>query len=396
MKTYNIKLEFKNQEDKNRIINTFKIHRSIWNYLSEYVFRTQITLSSKILHEKTYYKCREQFPNAPSQIIIRAREDVVSTFKSLRSNGFLKNIKSNPNKKNLSIRLDKRLFTIKGNSIKITTMGKKAFCTFTPYPKFQELMQKYPICDPLIFVRDNAIWLSVTFNDSVLPLSENYCIGVDLGINRTAVTSEGLMIVDKNYLSQRRKARYLKRELNSAKKENIHQDKKGNSARKHLKKIRSYEKNLSKNYIHNVVNKILKTNANTIVIEDLSAIKKESKGKGFNNRQSQVPYFMFKQIISYKAQALGKRVETVNPAYTSKDDFRGLERGKRVGCRYYASDGLVLDADLNASINIAQRWTKSVKRTTQSELPISFMFPSDGRYKLNGQVPVNEPNVLCL
>jgi len=388
MKTYNIKLDFESQEDKNRLMDTFKIHQSIWNYLSEYVFKTQLKLSGKLLHEKTYHKCRKLFPDSPSQIIIRAREDVISTFKTIKANKH--KIESAPIKKKFSIRLDKRLYTIKGNSIKLTTNGKKALCTFKPYPKFKELSTKYPICDPLIFVRDNQIWLAATFNNPISPLLDNYCIGIDLGIKRTATTSEGVIVIDKNYLKQRRKIRYLKRCLNSAKKKAIHKGKKGNSARKHLKKIRRHEQNLSKNYMHHVTNKVLETQANAIIIEDLSKIKNKNRGKRFNNRQSQVPYFMFKQILTYKAQALGKRVETVNPAYTSKNDYRGIEIGIRKGCRYYASDGKVFDADLNASINIANRWANKVK------LPVSFVEPLDGKYKLNGQVPVNEPNVLCL
>jgi len=386
MKTYNIRLEM-NQEDKDRLIETFKIHQDIWNYLSEYVFRTQIKLSGKILHEKTYHKCRKLFPDSPSQIVIRAREDVISTFKTIRSNKH-KLIKP-PVKKSFSIRLDKRLYVLKGNSIKLTTNGKQALCSFSPYPKFQELLSKYPICDPLIFVRNNEIWLSVTFNNPIVPLPDNYCIGVDLGIKRTATTSEGEIIIDKNYLKQRRKVRYLKRQLNSKKKENIHKEKKGNSCRKHLKKIKKHEENLSKNYIHNVVNRILKTGANTIIIEDLSEIKSKDKGTRFNNRLSQVPFFMLKQILTYKAQALGKRVETVNPYNTSKDDYRDLPKGIRKGCRYYTSDKKVFDADLNASINIAKRYCIKVK------LPISFIEPIDGKYRLNGQGPINDLKVLC-
>lgn len=388
MKTYNIKLNFSCQKDKDRLMETFKIHQSIWNYLSEYVFSHKEKLTGKMLHERTYHKCREIFPESPSQIIIRAREDVISTFKTIKSNKH--KLQSYPVKNNLSIRLDKRLYTIKGNSIKLTTNGNKALCSFNPYPKFQELMQTFPICDPLIFVRDNQVWLAVTFNDNKIPLPDNFCIGVDLGIKRTATTSEGNIIIDKNYLKQRRKMRYLKRLLNSKKKQNIHSGKKGNSCRKHLKKIRRKEKNLSKNYIHHVANKVLDTEANTVVIEDLTKIKKKNKGKKFNNKLSQVPFYMFKEILSYKAQALGKRVETVNPAYTSKDDYRGIKKGKRVGCRYYASDGKVLDADLNASINIAKKYGNKVK------LPVSFVEPLDGFYRLNGQAFVNKPNVLCL
>ena len=387
MKTYNVKLKFQSQNDKIRLIDTFKIHQSIWNYLSQYVFDKQTKLSGKILHEKTYHKCRKLFPEAPSQIIIRAREDVISTFKTIKSNKH--KLEKAPKKTNLSIRLDKRLYTIKGNSIKLTTNGKKALCTFSVYPKLQELMNKYPICDPLIFAKKNEIWLAITFNNPVIALPDNFCIGVDLGIKRTVATSEGLLISDKTYLKQRRKIRHIKQQLNSKKKHNIHNGKKGNSARKHLIKVRNRERNLSKDYIHNCVNKVLKTKVNIIVIEDLSKIKSENKGKRFNNRNSQVPYFMFRQILEYKAQALGKRVETVNPAYTSKDDHRGIEKGIRKGCRYYASDGKVFDADLNAAINIANRWSIKTK------LPVSFIDPLDGRYKLNGQAPVNEPNVLC-
>ena len=59
--------------------------------------------------------------------------------------------------------------------------------------------------------------------------------------------------------------------------------------------------------------------------------------------------------------------------------MNGIEKGKRVGCRYYASDGKVLDADLNASINIAKRYGE------KHELPISYIFPSDGNIELNRQ-----------
>ena len=374
-------------------METFKLHQSIWNYLSNYVLENKLEISAKILHDQTYYRCKTKFQEAPSQIIIRAIADVIATFKTIKSNK--QELEKAPEKKNLSIRLDKRIYVLKDNSIKLTTSGKQVRCTFNPFPKFQELRNKYRICDPLIFVKNNEVWLAVSFDNETNRLPDNYCIGVDLGIKRTATTSEGILIVDKIYLKQRRKVRYLKRQLNSKKKENVHAGKKGNSARKHLKKIRHYERNLSKNYINNVVNKVLQTEANTIVIEDLSKIKSKDKGSSFNNRQSQVPYYMFRQILNYKAQALGKRVETVNPAYTSKDDCRDIERGIRKGCRYYASDGKVLDSDINASINIAKRYVEYYNKHNQKKLPISFIKPIDGLCGLNGQGAINHPIVLC-
>ena len=200
-----------------------------------------------------------------------------------------------------------------------------------------------------------------------------------------AVTSEGKIISGNKYLETKRRLRYLKRCLQSKKKTRT---KKSDSARKHLKKVKNKEKNFSKNYIHHLANELLKTESNVLVLEDLSSIKKENKGTRFNNRLSQVPFYMLKQILTYKAQALGKRVETVNPYNTSKDDYRDIEKGRRIGCRYYASDNVVLDADLNASINISKRWGN------KNKLPVSFVFPSDGKYGLNGQGVCQPPNRL--
>ena len=80
----------------------------------------------------------------------------------------------------------------------------------------------------------------------------------------------------------------------------------------------------------------------------------------------------------------GKIVVTVDPAYTSKNDYRGLERGVRRGCRYYASDGNIYDADWNASINIARRYSQR-KEVKGVKLPVSFSMPIDGRLNLMGK-----------
>jgi IS605 OrfB family transposase len=396
VRTYNVKLIFENDEDKQNLIEIFELHKNIWNYLSEYIYKKQIKLSSKILQEQKYHQCRKAFKKAPSQLVVRAMHDVVSAFKSIKSNK--QEITQAPLKKNLSIRLDKRLYTLKNDSVKLTTCGKRIICKLKQYDKVKELIQKYNICDPLIFVRNNEVFIALTFDNPEPIHNPNQCVGVDLGLNRIAVTSEGKIIKGKEFLREKRKIRYLKRCLNHAKK---CKTKKTDSARKHLRKVKNREKNISKNYIHHLANELLKTKCNTIVLEDLSSLKKTDKGRHQNSRLSQVPFYILLMVLSYKAQALGKRVETVNPAYTSKDDFRSIERGKRVGCRYYASDKKVLDADLNASINIANRYARKVK------LPVSFVFPSDGKYKLNGQASVNKPsesfgeisnstNVLCL
>ena len=100
-----------------------------------------------------------------------------------------------------------------------------------------------------------------------------------------------------------------------------------------------------------------------------SRTKEGYKRAKHNNALSQVPFYMFKQIMAYKAPLSGKTVETVSPVYTSQMDHRtGKRDGVRRGRRYVCCDGVVFDADWNASINIGQR----------SNHPVSSVAPQDG------------------
>lgn len=382
MKTYNIQLKFESEEEKQLLLDTFTVHKDVWNYISKFVFKNELKPWSKDVHNATYHKCRTKFPTAPAQIVIRAREDVVANYKTIRSN---KNkLKTSPIKTNLSIRLDKRLYKLEKSQITLTTVGKRITCKLKLFKKLEELF-KYEVKDPLIFVRKHKVYLALTFDTPEPIFNPNHCVGVDLGLNRIAVTSEGKIISGSDYIKQKRKIRYLKRCLQRKKKTLT---KKTDSARKHLKKVKHHEYNFSKNYIHHLSNELLKTNSNTLVLEDLSSLKDKNKGRHQNNKLSQIPFFMLLNILTYKAQTLGKRVVTVNPAYTSKDDYRGITKGVRKGCRYYASDGKVFDADLNASINIAKRWGD------KNKLPVSFVEPIDGFYGLSGQGVCQPPERL--
>ena len=141
--------------------------------------------------------------------------------------------------------------------------------------------------------------------------------------------------------------------------------------------MKQKEKNKNKNQTHLIANEILKTNCDTIVLENLKGIK--AKKHKFQNKHSiaQVPLFELRRILTYKAENTGKTVTLVSPAYTSQiDSFSGIKEGVRRGCRFYAKSGIVYDADLNAARNIGNR----------SKLPVSY-----GNI-LDGQASVNTPN----
>jgi IS605 OrfB family transposase len=377
--TYNIRLLTQSEDDHNLLLSTLIEHQNIWNHLSKWVYQTKL-VDKKRIHDDNYHQCRKLFPDAPSQVIIRAKDSVYATYKALKTSKTLSQLEEPCQQTNLSIRLDKRLYTfLDGNRIKLTTTGKRIICSYQPYDKFKKLFSKYSSCDPLVFVRDNQFWLSVSFEVPEPTFVENTCIGVDLGERRFAVTSEGLALTDKDFLQQKRRLRYRKRILHS----NV--DKRHScSGRRKLRKLARKERNKNRNLSHHLANKILETSSNTIVLEDLSNLKKKNlkktnykKSKSSKNRLSQVPFRMLRDILTYKAPLKGKRVVTVDPYMTSQRDHRGLVKGERRGCRYYASDHKVFDADWNAAINIAHVFSDGQKKNG-IEHPVSFSFPFDG------------------
>lgn len=395
MITYNIELNFENLNQKDHWLNLLEKSTEIFNYISPIVKKENIKPSIKIVHDRCYYEVRDKFPEIPSQIIIKIEQEVVATYKSINSKVRKKLQKETDTvvtKKNLSLRLDKLLVSnLSKNSIKLSSgeKGKRLEVKLNLYSKVEELFDNYTYHDPLIFYKDGRFFLSITFDVPEYEVDSNNesILGVDLGVKRIASTSDGKIIKGKEYLKERRKIRYLKRQLQS-------KAKKGSkTAKRHLKKLKRKERNLSKNFCHEVANEILNTDKNVIVLEDLTKIKQTTskteegyKRKKHNNRLSQIPFYTLKEILIYKAPLKHKRVETVNPAYTSQIDYRtGNKDGIRKGCRYYTIDGLILDADVNAACNIAQRYSKH---------PLSFETAYDGSYKPKRQVSVNKPYVV--
>lgn len=393
MKTYNVELQFPDPQSKQDWVSFLEMDRVLFNEISQIIFNEKLPLSLKILHDRCYYKLRERYPSHSSQMIIKAEQAALQNYKTVRTlikRGLQKELQQPIEKKNLSMRIDKAIyskFSKESISLISSVKNKRSTVSLNLYPKIEEIFTQFKTKDPLIFERDGKLFLSIPFEtpEIAVPKSKETILGVDLGIRRIAATSDGLIIESKNLLKQKRRIRYLKRSL---------QSKGTKSAKKRLRKVRKHEGNISKNFAHHVANEILKTDKTVIVLEDLTKIKQStSKLKnGFkrtkhNNQISQIPFYLLKEILTYKAQALGKRVETVNPAFTSQDDYRGLERGERKGCRYYAVDGRVLDADGNAACNIALRYSKH---------PLSFLPAIDGSYKPKRQGAVNHPIVSIL
>lgn len=384
--TYNIKLNFENKEDRSFWLNLLNEEKDMFNFASKEVYNKKPKINQKDIADLIYYPIRNKAKFLNAQCVCKIEREIVSTFRAIKSNKH--NIKSAPEKKNLCMRLDKRLYS-KFNKNGIYLISNKSMkrckASLLLYPKIEDLFNNYTLADPLIYYKNDEFYLAVPFKIPEKVLQNNDTLGIDLGCRRLVTTSNGEAIKSTDYLRQKRKIRYLKRILNS-KKKNSH------SAITKLKKLSKKEHNYSKQYIEKTVNYILKnTKESNIAIEDLTKIKKKTYKKygTHNNRISQIPFYMFKQILSYKATLYGKEVKTVSPAFTSKLDCTTNKLdGKRQGCRYYSVKGYVLDADWNAAINIKNRAENIKHLISYDKLPL------DGCLNiLNKQVAVNQPIV---
>ncbi len=391
MKTIPVKLNC-SSEDKEYYLTILKQKQECFNYLSTELFKLDWKkyLTVKKIQDKFYYKLKEQFPHLLSQIIIKVEQEIIATYKTIKSNKH--HIEEAPIQKNLCLQLDKRLYSnLTKTSICLPgEKGKKRKPTeFCLYNRAKDFLEHNTPHDPKLYVKNNELYIAIPF-DVYTPASSNEeLLGIDLGIRCIASCSDGRVYKCNDFKKQKRKLKYLRRCL---------QKKGTKSSYRHLKKNARKIANYSKDYIHKLSNELLKTDKDIIVLEDLKQIKENTKyHKGTKVKRTthnrifgDIPIYQLTQLITYKASHLGKMVVTVNPEYTSQNDCRGLEQGKRQGRRYYGIDGVQLDADINASVNIANKYLFNNQILT-SKHPVSY--PEMVTY-FTGRLPINQPIVI--
>lgn len=125
MISYNTQLLSSNQEDLNDLKQLLEYHKVAFNVASKEQYG-QTKNSIVLLHAKAYSQIRTLHPTIPSQVVIRAEQECLSSYRAAKSNKH--KLKKPIEKKNLSMRLDKRLYSKSKTdkySINITTINKR-------------------------------------------------------------------------------------------------------------------------------------------------------------------------------------------------------------------------------------------------------------------------------
>lgn len=180
----------------------------------------------------------------------------------------------------------------------------------------------------------------------------NRQVGIDLGVKDFVITSDGFVFENKHFFKkEEKKITKLQRQLSRKVKGSNNR----NKQRIRLVKVHEKLTNKKENYIHQVVNEILKS-YDTVFMEDLNVqgmLRNHSLAKAIQ----EVGFYRFKEILQNKALVNGKKVVFIDRFYPSS---------KTCSCCGYKKKDLKLrdrswtcpecgehhDRDINASKNI--------------------------------------------
>ncbi len=98
-------------------------------------------------------------------------------------------------------------------------------------------------------------------------------------------------------------------------------------------------------------------NYGVFALENLRGIRNKRTSKIFNRIRSNWSYFQFRQLLTYKAENIGKSVVLVDPRYTSQRCSKCgyvAKTNRNKGIFHCKSCSFHSSSDLNASYNISQ------------------------------------------
>lgn len=254
--------------------------------------------------------------------------------------------KTKPIFKSNSIELDQRFIDIQFDNntfdiwVRLSSLGNKLQLKLPSkkHKHFNNLYNNFSIKKSCKLRKiNNKFYLDIYFekNKPVKKANGNI-LGVDIGYKKLIATSEKQTIgkdfeIIYNKISRKRQgSKAFKRSL-------IERD----------------------NKINEVINKELNLeNVKELVVENLKSVKKDSKGKirkSFNNKLQRWSYPKVLAKLSMICEEIGIVFTKINPAHTSQTCSKCgvVDKANRKGEVYRCACGNLMDADVNAAINIS-------------------------------------------
>ncbi len=360
------------------------LYQTMQQYTASFNAVCQLADSQKIsngveLHRLTYAEQRAT-THLPSQLICAARVKATEAIKSvlarrakqrkkyeqLQQQGKAKKplkLAETPHSGLCAIRYDARSFRFDRVSRLVSLVhiqqpgqirNRATIAVNIPAYYEQYLTQAWQQESADLIYRKGTFWLHIVLS-CALPESPSTgkAIGVDLGINRLAVTSHPHFFGGKRIKETNNRYFRLRRKL---------QAKGTTSAKRHLKKLSGKLKRFQADCNH-VVSKRIVTSCqpgDTLVMENLTDIRERTKGRRKQRRaMSNWSFAQLQSFLAYKAAYRGIHVQFVDARYSSQAcsrcgylDKRNRVRQSEFSCKHC---GFSLNADYNAAKNLASR-----------------------------------------
>jgi IS605 OrfB family transposase len=286
------------------------------------------------LHNLVYYKVREKIPALGSQMVCQAVHRVADAYLALRANEGVPKYQPVP-------ALTFTLFTTAGR----VTVG------FACGPHQKVLLATGKPKEARLTTRKGIWYLNLVFDlPDPMPLSGDLALGLDVGENNLAATSTGKVFGGGKLRHDRERHLAQRRRL---------QSNGSRASKRKLKAISGKEQRHVRHVNHEVskaiVAQALQAGSSTLRMEDLTHIRAHIQaGIRVRTRLHRWAFRQLQEFVQYKAEAVGLRVDYVEPAYTSQTCNVCGGLGKRVKHRFACACGNLANSDVNASRNIAR------------------------------------------
>ena len=191
-------------------------------------------------------------------------------------------------------------------------------------------------------------------------------LGIDLGLKDLAICSNGMVYknINKTYVVRKIEKRLKRLQKQVSRK--YEQNKKGkeyvktNNIIKLEKQIQQLHRrlaNIRNNYLHQTTTSIVKTKPYRVVMEDLN-VKGMMKNKYLSDSIRKQCFYEFKRQLEYKCKFRGIEFVVADRFYPSSKTCSRcgkIKKNLKLKDRVYKCNcGLIIDRDLNASINLSK------------------------------------------
>ncbi len=345
MRTLRVKL-LVDEEERRALFATMEAYTEAYNIAATWGYFNQ-TANRREVHRGTYRLIRDTVKGLPAMLVETASFDACANLKMAK-------LKRKPQRRQHAairyaghtMRIHMRYGFISMSTVRgrITSQFKVPDC----YKKYLEWWVKSSL---LMYSKSSkSFYLGIVVEmETPRKTKDIRVLGIDRGLRNIAVCSDNTFFDSRHIRGVRGRYAKNKREL---------QAKGTRSAKRRLRQQAGREKRFMACENHRISKVIANSEYSVFALEDLGKIK---VGKNWTREAKKKlnhwSYYELQQDLRYKAESLGKWVVFVDPTCTSQWCSRcGLIRESNRQGNWFRCQrcGLQLDADLNASRNIAR------------------------------------------